>query len=76
MPEMPLMKAVGRNTDTKAKVVAITAMPISSAASSAAWNGVLPMARWREMFSISTMASSTSTPTTSASASSVTPLSV
>ena len=35
-PEMPLMKAVGRNTATRAKVVAITAMPISSAASIAA----------------------------------------
>ena len=30
------MKAVGRNTATSAKVVAITAMPISSAASIAA----------------------------------------
>jgi hypothetical protein len=70
------MKAVGRNTATSAKVVAITAMPISSAASMAASIGVLPMRRWRAMFSISTMASSTSTPTTRASDSSVTVLSV
>ena len=73
---MPLMKAVGRNTATSAKVVAITAMPISSAASMAACMGDLPMRRWRSMFSISTMASSTSTPTTSASDSRVTVLSV
>ena len=70
------MKAVGRNTETSAKVVAITAMPISSAASSAAWNGDLPIAMWRSMFSISTIASSTSTPTTRASDSSVTMFSV
>ena len=35
-PTTPLMKAVGRNTATSVKVVAITAMPISSAASIAA----------------------------------------
>jgi hypothetical protein len=35
-PGIPPMKAVGRNTATSAKVVAITAMPISSAASIAA----------------------------------------
>ena len=35
-PGTPPMKAVGRNTATSAKVVAITAMPISSAASIAA----------------------------------------
>ena len=37
LPTMPLMKASGKNTATKANVVAITAMPISSAASMAAW---------------------------------------
>ena len=36
-PGTPPMKAVGKNTATSAKVVAITAMPISSAASIAAW---------------------------------------
>ncbi len=70
------MKAVGKNTATSAKVVAMTAMPISSAASSAACMGGLPISRCRSMFSISTIASSTSTPTTSASDSSVTMLSV
>ena len=72
LPGMPAMNAVGRNTATSAKVVAITAMPISSAASSAACIGVLPMRRWRAMFSISTMASSTRMPTTRASEVSVT----
>ena len=64
------MNAVGRNTATSVKVVAITARPISSAASMAAWYGVLPMRRWRTMFSTSTMASSTRMPTTSDKASS------
>ena len=36
-PAIPLMKAVGRNTAISVKVVAITANPISSAASIAAW---------------------------------------
>ncbi len=76
LPGTPLMKAVGRNTAISVKVVAITARPISSAASIAAWNGVLPMRRWRMMFSISTMASSTRMPTTSDSDSSVTTLMV
>ena len=74
LPGTPLMKAVGRNTAINVKVVAITARPISSAASMAASNGVLPMRRCRTMFSTSTMASSTSTPTTSDIASSVTTL--
>ena len=73
---MPAMNAVGKNTATSANVVAITAMPISLAASIAALNGVLPMRRCRSMFSISTIASSTSTPTTSARLSSVTVLRV
>ncbi len=68
------MKAVGRNTAIRVNVVAITARPISSAASIAAWYGVLPMRRWRTMFSTSTIASSTRMPTTSDSASKVTTL--
>ena len=69
LPGTPLMKAVGKNTATKVKVVAITAKPISSAASIAALNGVLPMCKWRSMFSTSTIASSTKIPTTNDSAS-------
>ncbi len=53
------------------KEVATTARPISSAASSAALKPLLPMRMWRTMFSISTMASSTSTPATSERASKV-----
>jgi hypothetical protein len=41
MPTVPPMKAVGRNTAISAKVVAMTARPISSAASSAALIGLL-----------------------------------
>ena len=76
LPGTPAMNAVGRNTAISVNVVAITARPISSAASIAAWNGGLPMRRWRMMFSISTIASSTRMPTTSDSDSKVTPFSV
>ena len=37
LPGTPLMNAVGRNTAISVKVVAMTARPISSAASIAAW---------------------------------------
>ena len=74
LPTMPLMKAVGKNTAISVKVVAITARPISSAASIAAWYGVLPMRRWRTIFSTSTIASSTKMPITRLSANSVTTL--
>ena len=74
LPATPPMKAVGRKTAISVKVVAMTASPISSAASRAACSGVLPMRRWRVMFSISTIASSTRMPTTIVSASSVTTL--
>ena len=75
-PGTPLINAVGKNTATSANVVAITAIPISSAASVAACIGVFPMRKWRAIFSISTIASSTSTPTTNASDISVTVFSV
>ena len=72
MPTTPDMKAVGRKTAIRVKVVAITARPISSAASIEAWKAGLPMCMWRSIFSTSTMASSTRMPTTSDSARSVT----
>ncbi len=75
-PVMPPMKLTGRNTAMMVAEVATTASPISSAASRAAWKGVLPMRMWRTMFSISTIASSTSTPATSDSASRLMELSV
>ena len=68
---MPGMKATGTNTAARVSEVAMTAVPISSAASRAASKGVLPMRKWRTMFSISTMASSTRMPTTTDRASSV-----
>src|ERR671913_365072 len=74
LPGTPDMNAVGRKTAMRVNEVAITARPISSAASCAASSGVLPMRRWRMMFSISTIASSTRMPMTSDSESSVTTL--
>jgi hypothetical protein len=72
-PGMPGMKATGTKTARMAPVVAITAKPISAEASSAALYAPRSgwVRRWRTMFSISTMASSTSTPTTRVSASRV-----
>jgi len=59
---MPPMKATGTNTAQMAKVVAITASPISSVPSRAAVKWSLPMPTWRTMFSRTTMASSMSRP--------------
>ena len=59
------MKLTGTNTAMIVAEVATTARPISSAASRAAWYGDFPMRMCRTMFSISTIASSTSTPATS-----------
>jgi hypothetical protein len=70
------MNATGTNTAHSVSVVATTAMPISMAASMAASMGFLPRCRCRTMFSTSTMASSTSIPTTSDNASNVRMLSV
>ena len=64
------MNAVGKKTAISVNVVAMTARPISSAASIAASYGDLPPRKWRMIFSISTIASSTSTPITKDSASS------
>ena len=59
---MPPMNATGTNTAQMAKVVAITASPISLVPSLAAVWWSLPMARWRTMFSRTTMESSMSRP--------------
>ena len=74
-PETEDRKLTGRNTATIVRLIAITARPISSAASSAARYGDLPIWMWRTMFSISTMASSTRMPTLSVIASRLTMLS-
>ena len=69
------MKLTGANTATMVSVMAITASPISSAASMAAVQADLPIRMWRTMFSISTIASSTRMPVTSVMASRLTKLS-
>ncbi len=72
-PGMPGMKATGTNTARMVAVVATTASPISAEASIAARQGPRSgwVRMWRTMFSISTIASSTSTPTTRVSPSRV-----
>ncbi len=74
-PAIPDMKLAGAKIAMIVSEIAITARPISSAASSAARYGVLPMRMWRTMFSISTMASSTRIPVDSVMARKLTRLS-
>ncbi len=68
---MPFMNAIGTNTATIANVVAMTASPISSVPSRAAAGWLLPIPRWRTMFSRTTIASSINSPMQSDSAISV-----
>ena len=70
-PTVPVRKATGRNTDTSAIVVATTAKPISRIPANAAWRRDRPISRWRKMFSSTTIASSTTRPMASTSASRV-----
>ena len=74
-PAMPPMKLTGAKIATIDSEIAMTARPISSAASSEARNADLPIRMWRTMFSISTIASSTRMPVTSVIASRLTRLS-
>ncbi len=74
-PAMPPMKLTGEKIAAIDSEMAMTARPISSAASSDARQADLPMRMWRTMFSISTMASSTRMPVTSVIASRLTRLS-
>ena len=69
------MKLTGANTATMVQVIATTASPISSAASTDASYGGWPLRMWRTMFWISTMASSTRMPVTRVMASRLTKLS-
>jgi len=62
LPTMPFMKATGTNTAQIAKVVAITARPISSVPRRAAVTWSAPRCTWRTMFSRTTIASSMSRP--------------
>ena len=57
------MKISGMNTATREMLIDITVKPICRAPTSAACNGGMPCSMWRTMFSIITMASSTTKPT-------------
>ena len=61
-PVLPVMKASGTNTAISVQVVAMTAKPISRAPSKEASSGGSPCSMRRWMFSISTIASSTTMP--------------
>ena len=61
-PTMPPMNSSGMNTATSDTVSEITVKPISLAPASAASNGSSPSSMWRTMFSIITIASSTTKP--------------
>ena len=67
---MPGMNSTGMNTATSETVIEMTVKPISRVPSSAACMRDLPISMWRWMFSSTTMASSTTKPTASVSASS------
>ena len=61
-PTRPVMNNSGMNTAISDIVSEITVKPISLAPRSAAFNGGSPSSMWRTMFSIITMASSTTKP--------------
>ena len=61
-PTRPVMNSSGMNTAISDSVSEITVKPISPAPRSAACNGFSPFSMWRTMFSIMTMASSTTKP--------------
>ena len=56
------MNSSGMNTAISESVSEMMVKPISLAPLSAAWNGLSPSSMWRTMFSIMTMASSTTKP--------------
>ena len=61
-PTRPVMNSSGMNTAISDRVSEITVKPISLAPLSAACIGLSPFSMWRTMFSIMTMASSTTKP--------------
>ena len=61
-PTMPPMSSSGMKTATSEMLIVNTVKPISWAPLSAAAIGFMPSSRWREMFSITTIASSTTKP--------------
>ena len=70
-PTMPPISSTGMNTAISEKVIDTMVKPISREPFSAASKGRMPPSMWRTMFSSMTMASSTTKPTDSVSASSV-----
>jgi hypothetical protein len=64
-PEIPEMKADGRNTAHSVSAMAMSAVETSSIVRCAASRGDMPSAMLRSMFSTTTMASSTTMPTAS-----------
>jgi len=70
-PTMPPISSTGMNTAISEKVIDTMVKPISREPFSAASNGRIPPSIWRTIFSSMTMASSTTNPTDSVSASSV-----
>ena len=70
-PTMPPISSTGMNTAISENVIEMMVKPISLAPLRAASNGRIPFSMWRTMFSSITMASSTTNPTDSVSASSV-----
>ncbi len=67
-PTRPLISSSGMNTATSEMLIDSTVKPISLAPRSAAARGRMPASRWRVMFSITTMASSTTKPVAMVSA--------
>ena len=61
-PTYPPMSNTGMNTATREMLIVSTVKPTSRAPFSAASNGLMPCSRWRVMFSMTTMASSTTKP--------------
>lgn len=59
------IKLISTNTATIVRLIAITAKPMASLASKTTLYGILPYIRYRSIFSISTIASSTKIPATS-----------
>ena len=70
-PAVPGKNEIGMKTAASVTVVDSTAKNTCRVPSTAAARGPRPSARWREMFSMTTIASSTTRPVASTSASSV-----
>ena len=62
LPTMPPIRRIGMNTAISDVLIETTVKPISAAPFSAACIGCMPCSRYRVMFSITTMASSTTNP--------------